>query len=160
MPGVLVISIDFELYWGIRDIAPLALYENTLRAARRILPELLGLFSEFSIHATWAYVGFLSFETKQELVASLPKLRPSYRIREYCPYAYVDQIGETEAEDPFHFAPSLIRTVQSYPNQEIGTHTLSHYYCLEDGQNVDTFRSDLNAAIGAARKLGDRKSVV
>lgn len=31
------------------------------------------------------------------------------------------------------------------PGQEIGTHTLSHCYCLEDGFTVEAFEADLNA---------------
>jgi hypothetical protein len=39
----------------------------------------------------------------------------------------------------------------SYDNQEIGTHTFSHYYCLEKGQTLETFRQDLRAAIEIGR---------
>jgi hypothetical protein len=36
---------------------------------------------------------------------------------------------------------------------ELGTHTFSHYYCLEDGQDTETFRSDLSASIEATHRL-------
>src|SRR5262249_59303988 len=37
--------------------------------------------------------------------------------------------------------------------QEIGTHTFSHFYCLEEGGNVEAFRADLAAARAAAARL-------
>ncbi len=39
-----------------------------------------------------------------------------------------------------------------YPAHEIGTHTFSHYYCLEEGQNIDSFRDDIKAAKKIAKK--------
>jgi hypothetical protein len=40
------------------------------------------------------------------------------------------------------------------PNQEIGSHTFSHYYCLENGQDREAFRDDLAAALEVARARG------
>jgi peptidoglycan/xylan/chitin deacetylase (PgdA/CDA1 family) len=57
-------------------------------------------------------------------------------------------------EDPLHYAPSLIWMIKSFPGQEIGTHTFYHYYCLETGQDADTFRADLAAAVRVAKKFG------
>jgi hypothetical protein len=36
----------------------------------------------------------------------------------------------------------------------VGSHTFSHYYCLEPGQNEATFRADLAAAQSIARERG------
>jgi hypothetical protein len=66
------------------------------------------------------------------------------------------EIGDNEAQDPFHYAPSLIKRIASTPHQEIGTHTFSHYYCLERGHDIETFKDDLCAAIRAAEGLGVR----
>jgi hypothetical protein len=41
-----------------------------------------------------------------------------------------------------------------YPNQELATHTFSHFYCLEQGGDADAFRADLAAAVAAAARLG------
>src|SRR5690606_22612734 len=38
--------------------------------------------------------------------------------------------------------------------QEIATHTFSHYYCLEPGQDIACFRADLQAAIQIAAQKG------
>jgi hypothetical protein len=48
-----------------------------------------------------------------------------------------------------------------YPMQEIGTHTFSHFYCLEEGGDTEAFRADLEAARAAACSLGiDLASIV
>ena len=66
----------------------------------------------------------------------------------------IARIGLTERQDPYHFGLSLVRRIKECPHQEIGTHTFSHYYCLEDGQTRETFRADLEAARRSAARLG------
>ncbi|HUE96735.1 MAG TPA: hypothetical protein VMN39_08750, partial [Longimicrobiaceae bacterium] len=51
--------------------------------------------------------------------------------------------------------------VQGSPRQEIATHTLSHYYCLEAGQDRSSFAADLEAARAVAERFGIRlRSIV
>lgn len=153
--GALVISLDFELHWGVRDVRPVAAYRDNLLGVRAAVPALLRLFAEFEVHATWATVGFLCCEDKRELLDALPSRRPAYVRPELSPYGALGEVGEGERDDPFHFAPSLVRLIAEAPHQEIGTHTLSHYYCLEPGQSPEDFRADLSAALRLMRrKLG------
>lgn len=160
-PGVFTVSLDFELYWGVRDKIDLATYGPNLLGARNIIPDLLDLFAEYGVHATWATVGFLFFDDKDELLAHLPAIRPGYADPNLSPYPHVHRIGRNEREDPYHYARSLVRRIAQYPGQEIGTHTFSHYYCLEPGQTVAEFRADLQAAHAAAKQLGiELKSLV
>jgi peptidoglycan/xylan/chitin deacetylase (PgdA/CDA1 family) len=151
--GILIISLDFELYWGMLDKKSLADYRENLLGVRKAVPYLLDLFQEFAIHATWATVGFLFCETHDELLNSLPVNKPIYKNSSLSPYTYIYTIGENEEEDPFHYAPSLIRMIASHAGQEIGSHTFSHYYCLADGQDIATFEADLRAAIKVAKKF-------
>lgn len=151
--GALIITLDFELYWGVFGHKILENYKNNLLGVRQVVPKLLDLFAEYHIHATWATVGFLFFESRQELLAALPQERPDYKNKNICPYRHMEQVGENEAEDPLHFAPSLIKVIQTYPYQEIGCHTFSHYFCLEKEQSPQAFRADLQAARQAARKF-------
>ncbi len=149
--GILVISLDFELGWGVRT--PRTPEQNKeLLSGRSMVPSLLKVFHETQIHATWGVVGFLFFETREELIASCPNVRPAYTDSRFSTYPRLNHIGENERDDPLHYAPSLVRSIATSPNQEIGTHTFSHYYCLEGGQNVRTFQEDLVAAFRAARK--------
>ncbi len=153
--GALVVSLDFELHWGVHDKLALAVYRDNLLGVRAAVPALLDTFRTFDIHATWATVGMLFFENKRELLDGLPAARPAYVRRELSPYALLDEVGEDERRDPLHFAPSLVRQIAAAPHQEIGTHTFSHYYCLEAGQSPVEFRADLEAAARVMRaKIG------
>ena len=67
-PGVLVISLDFELHWGVRDLTPVdGPYRGNLLGAREAVPRMLELFERFEFGATWATVGFLFASTRDEL---------------------------------------------------------------------------------------------
>jgi hypothetical protein len=159
--GTFIISLDFELHWGIRDVKTVAQYRENLIGVRRAVPAMLATFAEYDIHATWATVGFLFFSRRSELLRALPAERPQYNDTRLSPYDEVGAIGQDENEDPFHFARSLLEQIRSNQAQEIGTHTFSHYYCLEPTQSLAAFRADLRAAMATARDFGvELKSIV
>jgi hypothetical protein len=159
--GTFVISLDFELHWGVRDHRSVADYRENLLGVRKVVPALLSLFSEYGIRATWATVGFLFFERVDDLLAALPTERPHYVDRKLDPYAALDEVGNNETEDPFHFAPTLIRMIKAAPDQEIATHTFSHYYAAAPGPSLESFRSDIRAAMSVGRRFGvEIKSIV
>jgi hypothetical protein len=65
--GAFVISLDFELHWGVRDHEPPdGPYHANLLGARKAIPRLLELFEHYGISATWAIVGFLFAESREE----------------------------------------------------------------------------------------------
>jgi glycosyltransferase involved in cell wall biosynthesis/peptidoglycan/xylan/chitin deacetylase (PgdA/CDA1 family) len=151
--GALVISLDFELHWGVRDLeAPDGPYRTNLLGAREAIPRILALFEEFGVHATWATVGMLFAKDREALRRHTPGLKPLYDDRRLCPYD--EPIGGGETDDPLHFASSLIDRIRGTPGQEVGSHTFSHYYCLERGQTPDAFRADLEAAVAIAAARG------
>ena len=121
--GVFVISLDLELNWGVRDKIALQDYAENLLGVRTAVPMLLDLFTRYGVHATWATVGMLFFDSRQALLNESPVLRPGYENSSYSSYDHINHVGENEQNDPYHFAPSLIRRIASSPNQEIGTHT-------------------------------------
>jgi peptidoglycan/xylan/chitin deacetylase (PgdA/CDA1 family) len=151
--GVLVMSLDFELYWGVRDIRELSACREKLTAARSAIPRLLDLFVKYGIHATWATVGFLFCASRDEVLQTIPSRKPQYARVGMSPYAEIERLGSGEQNDPWHYARSLIHVISSAPHQELGTHTFSHFYCLEDGSDIDSFRADLQAAVMAAERL-------
>jgi hypothetical protein len=153
-PGGFVISLDFELHWGVRDHRTVAQYRENLLGVRQAVPAILELFERYGIHATWATVGFLFFENLDDLKAALPDDLPQYRETHLDPYAALAEVGKNEAEDPFHFAPSLIRKILAYEGQEVGTHTLSHFYALAPGPTLESFRADIRSAKLAADQYG------
>lgn len=151
--GTFTISLDCELYWGVRDRWALSDYREQLLGDRQVTGLLLKLFANYQIHATWAFVGFLFFSEKEELMAHLPTHLPGYDNHRLNPYTALSGIGRNETEDPYHYGLSLIQEVMSYPHQEIGSHTFSHYYCLERGQTEVQFAADLRASLQAAERL-------
>ena len=152
--GVFVISLDFELLWGVRDQRTIADYGANILGVRQAVPALLDLFAERNIACTWATVGLLFFATNRAMLAGLPTRKPRYTNARISSYHYLDEVGADEEHDPYYFGLSLIRRILDYPAQEIGTHTFSHFYCLEDGGDVEAFRADLEAARAAAGSLG------
>ena len=152
--GSFIISLDFELHWGVRDVVTVREKRDHFLRAREAIPEVLRLFSEHEIHATWATVGFLFARNKRHLKEHLPELRPRYTNRRLDPYALLDEIGEDEKGDPFHYAVSLLHEIADAPGQEIASHTFSHYYCLEDGQTEQSFEADMRAAAGIGEPFG------
>lgn len=152
--GVLVVSLDFELEWGVRDLEYAGKKRNLL-PTRQVVPRLLELFRKYQIHATWATVGFLFFDSRERLLASLPDSKPQYFNQHLSPYQMIsEEIGVDEQSDPLYFAPTLIRQILDTPHQELGTHTFSHYYCLEEGQTPQQFDADIQSAIRAAKDYG------
>ncbi|HYG28336.1 MAG TPA: polysaccharide deacetylase family protein [Caulobacteraceae bacterium] len=152
--GVFTVSLDFELYWGVRDKRTIESYGANLLGVRQAIPRMLDAFSAAGVHATWATVGFLFFDDKDELLAHLPQELPTYSKAGLSPYPWLEQVGPNERKDPYHFGLSLIRQIMAHPGQEVASHTFSHYYCLEDGQTQGQFRADLAAAKAAAGRLG------
>jgi peptidoglycan/xylan/chitin deacetylase (PgdA/CDA1 family) len=150
--GVFTVSLDFELYWGVRDKRSIEEYKDNLQGVREAVPEILHVFSENKIHATWATVGFLFFKDQHDLNSNIPKLLPTYGRDELSPYKYIQ--NRHEVDPIYHYAPELIEIIQQHGGQEIGTHTFSHYYCLEDGQTLEQFEDDIVAAIDVAKSNG------
>lgn len=151
--GALVISLDFAIHWAVRYRYPAhGTYGAKLLGVRRVVPQLLRIFEEFEVAATWATVGFLFARSRAELRQFSPVVRPSYRDPVLSPYE--EELGEAEDDDPLHYAPTLIAAIRDTPRQEIGTHTFSHYYCLEPGQDREAFRADLASAIAIAQQHG------
>jgi peptidoglycan/xylan/chitin deacetylase (PgdA/CDA1 family) len=150
--GAFTISIDFELYWGVRDTRSLDAYREHLDGVRQAIPRMLSLFEQHHIHATWAAVGFLYCHDRNEALSAAPPERPHYDNHALCPYRYLEQ--STDIDERYHFAPALIDLIAATPHQEIATHTYSHYYCREAGQTAATFRADLAAAIRIAATHG------
>ncbi len=151
--GSLVISLDFELHWGVRDQRSVASYKRNLDGVRQAIPAMLASFERHRVHATFATVGMLAFSNKRDLLAALPTIRPMYQDPNLDPYRVLSHIGDDEDEDPYHYGLNLIRLIQDTPGMEIGSHTFSHYYWLEPGTSAVSLREDLLAAQSAFERL-------
>lgn len=152
--STLIVSLDFELFWGMQDVCKLSDYKENILGGRKAIPMLLDLFKRHGIHATWATVGFLFAESKDDILRFVPNELPAYDNDVLSTYGCLMGIGDNESIDPFFYAPSLIRIISETEGQEIASHTFSHYYCRESGQTTEQFRQDMIAAQQIAENHG------
>ena len=151
--GGLVLSLDFELAWGVHDTLDVhGTYRPNVMGAREAIPRLLDVFHEYDIHATWATVGLLFAGSREEALAYAPSERPRYLNDRLDPYAI--EVGPDERSDPLHYGSSLINAIASCPGQEVASHSFSHYYCLEPGQTREAFAADIASAVAIAAARG------
>lgn len=165
MSGYFCVSLDTELYWGVHDTSTFNYIENVKCGREKAIPGMLDLFKKYGIHATWAIVGAAFAETIENLNKYLPspENQPSYSNAIRSPYHFFSEgVIDEDGERPSAFlAGKDIEKIQTVPGQEIGTHTFSHYYCNEEGQTVEQFRADLEAAVNIAKDKGiNLKSIV
>ena len=158
--GRIIISLDFELHWGRFDkygLAPyLEYYQNTLDA----IPRILTLFEENGIHATWATVGSLMAENREEWETFAPRKLPEFRREKFAGVQWYRD-SDIQAELGL-FSPHLVRQILDTPFQELGSHTYTHYYTAIEGADTESFGEELLSSKRIARdKFGvDLKSLV
>jgi len=158
--GFLVISLDFELLWGVFDVVDFEKKRIYFENTRQVIPKILEEFNFHNIHATWATVGMLFHKNWEEWERNSPKTPPTYSNPKLSAYEFGKTIKSGNSEN-LCFAPELIREIAQNPGQEIGTHTYSHYYCLEEGQTLASFKADLEKSIELAKQMGiEIKSLV
>ncbi len=153
--GVFVISLDFELLWGVWDVTTKEKYGDHILGVKEVIPKLLTLFDQYNLKVTFSTVGFLFAKNKQDLQTYVPATRPGYNNKAYDVYANeFPKLGNDETDDPYHFGYSLFEQVKQ-SSHEIGTHTFCHYFCLEEGQDAAAFDADIKAAkkIAAANDI-------
>jgi peptidoglycan/xylan/chitin deacetylase (PgdA/CDA1 family) len=150
---VFVISLDFELMWGVFDKRSIQDYGDNIRGVHDVIPQILKLFKEFGIHCTWAVVGGLYYETLEELKADLPDVLPTYKNDAFSAYSHLKKVKAKNFR-VYYSGLKLIKLIKSAEGQEVGTHTFSHYYCLEEGQNEVQFRKDIQKAVTRAAVYG------
>lgn len=154
MAGRFIISLDYELMWGMRDHKTVANYGDAILGGRRAIPEMLKRFKSAGVSATWATVGLLFARDRDEMIDYAPP-PPRYSNPRLSPYdAIRGEIGRDENEDKLHFGRSLLDMIAATEGQEVATHTYSHFYCLEGGPDLNDFGNDLNAAVSIARDAG------
>jgi len=154
MNGKFIISLDFELHWGVFDALTLEQYQNNLLNVRTVIDRLVKLSDTYGVKLTFATVGLLFAENKATIKEHMPQNIPNYSDKNLNPYRLLDDIGENEASDPIHYAKSVIETIKLNTNHEISTHTFGHYNCFAAGQDASSFNADLISARTIAKDLG------
>lgn len=89
MTGRFVVSLDFEKFWGMFDVVSVDEYKENLRNVDDVVDRLLELFVKYRVHATWATVGLLLHDGRDDIERYLPKDRDFYDNPSLNPYEYI-----------------------------------------------------------------------
>ena len=76
--GKFVISLDFELFWSMRDHLTLETYGKYILGVREAFPRMIEAFEAHQVKGTFATVGFLFVADKNELIAFCSNDKPQY----------------------------------------------------------------------------------
>ena len=145
MNSSLIISLDFELLWGLSgwNENQIAKYAPHIQGSVFALESILKLFSEYNIKCTIAYVGAMSCDSKKQLLCLKKDLpEPSYKSTIFSSYNSILPLTEKYPSEYF-FCPNVIENLSHNKLVELASHTFSHFYCLEEGITFEDFRNDL-----------------
>src|SRR5699024_5761212 len=154
--GSFIISLDFELFWGVLDCEDYLSNLTRFKHTRSVIEGLIDIFEKNAIRVTWSTVGILMMDGSEELKNMQSDiLTPTYTDQELNNYRTFSILRDAdEYTDDVFFARELVTLLKESKYQDIGTHTFSHYYCLEEGQTVEQFNNDLTLAGKAADQIG------
>lgn len=152
----LIVSLDFELFWGMQDVRSLDSYRPNILGGRDAIPRMLDLCQKYGIHVTWATVGFMFARNAEEAKRYFPNETrlPTYTDPSLSSYRCFSRDVQEESNAACFFAPDLIKRIATTPGMEIASHTFSHYYCREAGQTMEQFTADIQAAREIAEAAG------
>jgi hypothetical protein len=145
-----VISLDFELFWGVSDRQTVGGYGRNVLGEWEAIPRMLALFCRHGLRVTWATVGMVMCRDYKHWCDIRPGVMPLYRanISPYC----MDSLVKENAG--LFFARPLVERILATSGQELATHTYSHFYCGEAGATPDQFAADLACAGIIAADMG------
>jgi peptidoglycan/xylan/chitin deacetylase (PgdA/CDA1 family) len=138
----IVISLDFEMFWGVADSKTIENYGKNIEGVWRAVPAMLTLFKKYDIHVTWATVGMLMCKDYEQWRELRPPILPKYERESLSPYSFASLARDFPE---LFFARSLIEQILAVNGQEIGSHTYSHFYGGEEGATIESFISDMNS---------------
>lgn len=78
--GSLVISLDYELMWGVRDLfTPEDYGQSNVKQVGEVISRLLQLFDKYDIHATFATVGLIFCQNKKTSIGLFTNIKAFIR---------------------------------------------------------------------------------
>lgn len=146
--GYFVISLDFELIWGLAgwNKKQIDSYLPNLQNATKALKYIIATLSKYKIKCTIGYVGFMGYQSVDDLISHLPQILPQYENMSFSSvHSLIPLINVIYPKELF-FCPTILKELEAEPLIELASHTFSHYYCLEKGQNEEAFRQDIQKA--------------
>jgi hypothetical protein len=146
-----VISLDFELFWGVSDSRTIAGYGHNVLGEWQAIPRLLALFGRYGLRATWATVGMIMCRDYRHWREVRPAILPGYARAAVSPYSLDSLVRE---HPRLFFARPLVEQILATNGQELATHTYSHFYCNEAGATPEQLAADLACARSIAADMG------
>lgn len=140
LSGNIIISIDFEMRWGVHDVygPNMDAYRKNLENSRDAVTETLKMFKDRNLRSTWATVGALAMNDWNEYYSYKPPI-PNYKNEKL---NFLESYSKLDPNGLLHFAPDLVRKISNTKGQDLGSHSFSHLYFLEDGIKKDDFIKD------------------
>jgi len=133
---------------------------DELRRVESVCLKMLHEFQQNEIHVSWAMVGLLAQESLQELQTNFKSRKSPYQIKNYSPFP----LSQDKFTDiPYEIISGLneAKSILQTEHQELSSHTFSHYYTLEEGQDISHFGEDLEDMSIVSEKLNTSfKSIV
>lgn len=151
MTSSFVISLDFELFWGVTDSKSLKAYKRNISGEWDAIPRILNLFKMHRINSTWACVGMAMCRDYAHWNSIRPEQLPTYEDQRLSAYSYASLAMENPT---LFFGRSLVDRIVQTPGQEIAGHSYSHFYCNAPGASAMQFSYDLDCAGHIASDIG------
>ncbi|MDM8255593.1 polysaccharide deacetylase family protein [Phocaeicola barnesiae] len=145
----LIISLDFELFWGLSgwNKNQLLAYKAHIEGAIDALTKIIEIFKKYEIKCTIGFVGGINSKSLDDFLEAAPSQHPTYKNELLSSYGLLLKLVRTGIIDNrLLFRPDIIKLLQENPLIELASHTFSHYYALEDGQNIEQFEADITTA--------------
>lgn len=150
MVARIVISLDFELGWGVCDSDVWKDRENkgVYKRLRKVFPDLLYLLASRELPTTWAAVSSMLIEKDSDLVVDY--LPDSYRqaVKEFFKFAQWETRCAVDFFDQWHKLEKF---------SEIASHTATHIYSSGEGVTSDAYVQDVKLSINTLEQFGCSK---
>ena len=142
-----VISLDFELRWGVADKLPDSPepYRRNLEGEPEAVYGMLEYFGREGIGATWATVGAVSCSDWDEYLDRAPP-PPAYEDPRH---GFKNSWRALDPHGDLHFAPAAVAAIAAACGQELASHTFSHIYFRETGCGPGDVVADSRAVAAA-----------
>ena len=101
MNGKFIISLDFELHWGVFDALTLEQYQNNLTNVRSVIDRLIALSDTYGIKLTFATVGLLFAENMADIKKHVPQSIPDYLDKNLTLMVYSTKLELMKNQIPF-----------------------------------------------------------
>lgn len=155
MAGNFIISLDFELFWGVSESKTINNYGNNIYNTHGVVIEMLKLFKKYNIEATWATVGFLFFKDIKYLDDFITKnkiQKINYKNESLNNFSLLSKVSGLDKK--YLFAFDLVHKIIECGGQELASHTFSHLYTLENGVTLNDIKTDIEVMVKLFEQSG------